>query len=526
MNNQESGRPISYSVGGNRNSGISNDVGYSDFQSPSTAHTEEKHPYLGDLDPALAEEAFQKDLESGKFSHLAFKEPTLEPPKAPEQTTVDDIVKTIEQPPREVPSEDIRPIEPEPSIRPIEPEAPIRPIEPEESIRPIEPAPEKDEPKIVFPDLQEDEIEQTIEANIPAEEPVLKLDVEEQPKEEPIPHVEPNIISAPVAEEEEEEPASVTEPNPNRPVYDGTVSILDRYAQELTAREYITDPAIGRKEEVKQVIMTLLTPEKSALLVGKAGTGKTSIVEGVAYRIQRHLVPDAIADYKIYKLNVTSLLGKTESNGQIESRVDLLVKELAARPKTILFLDETHVLVNKNGAENGIDFANMFKAGLDRGEIKMVGATTDEEYEQYILKDRAFLRRFQKIDVAEVDQKTCVEILMGTYPKIEKKTGVHFEYTDFVLERIMKFIVDMTDEYKRVYEISSRYPDICLTILSNAFTYALFDNEHVCRIKHIYKAVCNARNVYPDAKKKAIEKFKEDFADLIREENVDLTDTD
>ena len=318
-----------------------------------------------------------------------------------------------------------------------------------------------------------------------------------------------------------EEPVKEDISNPN-----GFVSILERYGQELTSREYITDPSIGRDEEIKQVIMTLLTPEKSALLVGKAGVGKTSIVEGVAYRIKNKMVPVALQGYKIYKLNVTSILGKTESNGQIENRVDLLIKELERSPKTIVFLDETHVLVNKDGAENGIDFANMFKAGLDRGEIKMIGATTDEEYEQYILKDRAFLRRFQKIDVAEADQPTCVKILMGTYPKIEKKTGVHFEYTDFVIERIMTFIVDMTDEYKRVYEISSRYPDICLTIVSNAFTYALFDNENVCRLKHIYKAICNARNVYEDAKKKSIEKFKIDFADLIAEENVDLTDTE
>lgn len=346
-------------------------------------------------------------------------------------------------------------------------------------------------------------------------EPLYTEVLEEPTPVQSIP-VNPPVVEEIVEEETTEEPG----------VYNGFVSILDRYAQELTTREYITDPSIGRDEEIKQVIMTLLTPEKSALLVGKAGVGKTSIVEGVAYRIQKRLVPNALLGYKIYKLNVTSLLGKTESNGQVESRVDLLVKELAARPKTILFLDETHVLVNKDGGEGGIDFANMFKAGLDRGEIKMIGATTDEEYEQYILKDRAFLRRFQKIDVAEADQPTCVKILMGTYPKIEKKTGVHFEYTDFVIERIMTFIVDMTDEYKRVYEISSRYPDICLTILSNAFTYALFDNENVCRIKHIYKAVCNARNVYEDAKRKSIEKFKVDFADLIKEENVDLTETE
>ena len=280
----------------------------------------------------------------------------------------------------------------------------------------------------------------------PEVEPTPEVE-EEQPKEklyrDDIPTDEPEETEAPTYENVEALNASDTQFG----IYDGQVSILDRYGQELTKREYITDPAIGRTEEIKQVIMTLLTPEKSALLVGKAGTGKTSIVEGIAYRIQRGDIPNALAGYKIYKLNVTSLLGKTESNGQIESRVDLLVKELAKRPKTILFLDETHVLVNKNGAEQGIDFANMFKAGLDRGEIKMIGATTDEEYEQYILKDRAFLRRFQKIDVVEADQETTVKILMGTYPKIEKKTGVHFEYTDFVIERIMRFIVDMTDEY-------------------------------------------------------------------------------
>lgn len=360
------------------------------------------------------------------------------------------------------------------------------------------------------------------EENTFKEEPTIP--VEDFKYEEPTPSPIPEPVFTP--EPSFEEPKEVPTVPEYKEVYNGKVSILERYGRELTAQDYVTDPSIGRDEEVKQVIMTLLTPEKSALLVGKAGTGKTAIVEGVAYRIKNHMVPNALAGYKIYKLNVTSLLGKTESEGQAESRVDLLVKELAVRPKTILFLDETHVLVNKEGGENGIDFANMFKAGLDRGEIKMIGATTDEEYEQYILKDRAFLRRFQKIDVAEVDQPTCVKILMGTYPKIEKKTGVKLDYTDFVKERIFKFIVDMTDEYKRVYEISSRYPDICLTILSNAFTYALFDNENICRIKHIYKAICNARNVYPDAKRKAIEKFKVDFADLIKEEKVNLEETE
>lgn len=300
------------------------------------------------------------------------------------------------------------------------------------------------------------------------------------------------------------------------------VSILERYGEDLIAKEYITNPAIGRDEEIKQVILTLLTPEKSALLVGKPGIGKTAIVEGLAYRIKNNMVPNALFGYELYKLNVTSLIGTTESEGQVENRVDLLIKELSNRPKTILFLDETHVLVNKQGNDSGIDFANMFKAGLDRGEIKMIGATTTEEYEAYILRDRAFVRRFQKIDVEEADKETVVKILMGTYPKLEKQLRIKFGYTDYIKEKIMRFIVEMTDEYKRIYEVASRYPDICLTILSNAFTYALYDNDTELRIKHIYKAICNAKNIYEDAKEKEIERFKIEFSDLINEENVNL----
>ena len=300
------------------------------------------------------------------------------------------------------------------------------------------------------------------------------------------------------------------------------ISMLERYGEDLTAKTYITDPAIGRDNEIKQIILTLLTPEKSALLVGKPGIGKTAIVEGLAYRIIKGYVPDALLSYQIIKVNITSLIGSTNINGATENRIDLLVRELASKDNVIVFIDETHLLVNKEG---GMDFANMLKAGLDRGTIKMIGATTTEEYEHYILRDRAFLRRFNKIEVLEADKDTTVQILMGTLPKLEKKIGVICEYTDFIKERIMRFIVEMTDEYKRVYEIASRYPDICLTIVSNAFTFALYDNNRQVTLKHFYKAICNAKNIYDDAKIKEIERFKIEFADIIREEGVDLNET-
>lgn len=307
--------------------------------------------------------------------------------------------------------------------------------------------------------------------------------------------------------------------------YNHKLSIIESYGENLTDREYITNPAIGRDNEINEMILALITPDKGALLTGKAGIGKTAIVEGLAYRIQNGNIPDALKNWKIIKINITSLLGSnTTEKGNTDSRIELLLQELKESKDTILFIDEAHLLVNKATSNNNIDFANMLKPFLDRGTIKMIGATTTEEYEAYILRDRAFLRRFIKIDIVEADQETVVKILMGTYPRYEKKLNVKLAYTDFQKEQIFKFLVDMTSEYKRVYEISARYPDITLTILANAFSYAVFENSPEVRIKHIYKAVCNAKNIYPDALVKEIAKFKETFKDMLNEEKVDLND--
>ena len=302
------------------------------------------------------------------------------------------------------------------------------------------------------------------------------------------------------------------------------ISIIKNYGEDLTKREYVTDPAIGREKEIGEMILALITPDKSALLVGKPGIGKTAIVEGLGYKIQTGNIPDALKGWSIIKINITSLLGSSTEGGNTDSRIELLLQELKRTEKTILFIDEVHLLVNKSTSNNNIDFANMLKPMLDRGTIKMIGATTTEEYEAYILRDRAFLRRFQKIEIAEATGEVVVKILMGTYPKFEKKLGVKLPYTDFQKEKIFAFLVEMTSEYKRVYEIASRYPDITLTILANAFSYAVYENSKEVRIKHIYKAICNAKNIYEDAKKKEIEKFKVEFKDLIEEENVDLSD--
>lgn len=301
-------------------------------------------------------------------------------------------------------------------------------------------------------------------------------------------------------------------------------SILENYGENLSTKVYITNPAIARDNEIEKTILTLLTPDKSAILVGKAGIGKTAIVEGIAYRIQNNNIPNAIKGYDIIKVNTSSLLGKyiTEDSTE-ELRINVLLKEVEKATNTILFIDEIHTLVIES-RNSGIDFVNAMKPALSRGDIKVVGATTLDEYNQYLIRDKAFLRRFEKIDVEEPDQETTVKILMGSYPRIEKKTGVKLAYSQFVIENIMKFIVNMTSEYKRVYELGSRYPDNALALLSKAFSYAKFDNSEFVTFKHIYKAIMNCQSVYSDVIKKEAEAFKTQFKEFLEKENVDLND--
>ena len=294
-------------------------------------------------------------------------------------------------------------------------------------------------------------------------------------------------------------------------------SILEKIGENLTEVKYIVNPAIARDKELKELVMVLLTPEKSAVLVGKPGIGKTAIVEGLAYRIQLNDVPKALMGYQLYRINTPSLLGDYDG----ENRVVSLVNELKTKEKIIIFIDEIHTLIGNN-AEGALDLANMFKEGLSRGTIKLIGATTDYEYERYILRDKAFVRRFEKIEIEEPTQEMCVQILMRTVPKIETQTGVKLPYSDFIKEKIMAFIVDMTSEYKRVYEISSRYPDIALTILRQAFSQALYENRTTVGMKNIYDAISSTKAVYPDVIKKELVKFKEIFAKELLEEGVNI----
>ena len=300
-----------------------------------------------------------------------------------------------------------------------------------------------------------------------------------------------------------------------------SISILDLYGEELTKKTYITNPAIARDSEIKKMMIVLLTPEKSALLVGHAGIGKTAIVEGLAYLIQRNEVPNALRGYKIFKINSTSLLGKMEVDGREEMIVSLLVDELKSMEKTILFIDEVHTLIG--GSQDGpMDLANILKPALDRGDVKDIGVTTTQEYNTYVIKDRAFLRRFDKIEVVEPDIDTTVKILCGSLPKIEKQTGVKFKYNDYITEKLIRAIVEATSEFKRVYGLAAMYPDVSLSVLTQAFSNALYLNKKEVDILDVYNAIKNSKRIYPDSIVKELSEFRVKYSDIAQLDRIVL----
>ena len=299
--------------------------------------------------------------------------------------------------------------------------------------------------------------------------------------------------------------------------------IITNYCENLTTKEYVTNPAIAREDEIKKTILVLLTPDKSALLIGKPGIGKTAIVEGIAYKIQRGDVPNALRGFNILKIDTSSMLGTMVVNGKQESVTNLIVSELKRAPKTILFIDEVHTLIG-GAADGPMDLANILKPALDRGDIKAIGATTTIEYETYIVRDRAFLRRFDRIDVLEPDREATIQILLGTIPKIEYKTGIKMIQNGFIRRLLMESIVDATSEYKRVYGLSAMYPDVSLSVLSGSFSNALFENKEEVGILDVYIAIRDSKRIYPDSRVKECAAFREKFLRICEEKNIVLPD--
>ena len=237
--------------------------------------------------------------------------------------------------------------------------------------------------------------------------------------------------------------------------------VLDNFGRDLTtlAEENKLDPIVGREQEIERVAQVLSRRKKNnPVLIGEPGVGKTAIAEGLALRIVQRKVSRVLYDKRIVTLDLAALVAGTKYRGQFEERMKAVMNELEKNQDVILFIDELHTLVGAGGASGSLDASNMFKPALARGEIQCVGATTLDEYRQFIEKDGALDRRFQKILVDPATPEEAVEILTQIQSKYEEHHNV--EYAEGSIELIVK----LSERY-----ITDRHlPDKAIDVLDEA----------------------------------------------------------
>ncbi|WP_299126891.1 ATP-dependent Clp protease ATP-binding subunit [uncultured Winogradskyella sp.] len=215
--------------------------------------------------------------------------------------------------------------------------------------------------------------------------------------------------------------------------------VLDNFGRDLTilAEEGKLDPVVGREKEIQRVSQILSRRKKNnPLLIGEPGVGKSAIAEGLALRIVKRKVSRTLFNKRVVTLDLASLVAGTKYRGQFEERMKAVMNELEKNDDIILFIDEIHTIVGAGGATGSLDASNMFKPALARGEIQCIGATTLDEYRQYIEKDGALERRFQKVIVEPTSVEETIEILNNIKSKYEEHHNV--DYTDEAIEACVK----------------------------------------------------------------------------------------
>ena len=245
---------------------------------------------------------------------------------------------------------------------------------------------------------------------------------------------------------------------------------LHRYGVNLIrlAEEGAIEPVIGRDEEIRRILQIISRKTKNnPILVGEPGTGKTAIVEGLAHRIIRGDIPQELRGLKLFSLNISSLIAGAQMQGEFEQRLKMVVQEVESDPNILLFIDEIHLIIGAGKSSGAMDAANILKPELARGVLKIIGATTLDEYREYIEQDKAFERRFQKVYVEEPDVESAIAIMRGIKSRFENHHQIK------ILDEAIVASVNLSHRY-----IGERFlPDKAIDLLDEAASSMRIDRS-------------------------------------------------
>lgn len=265
---------------------------------------------------------------------------------------------------------------------------------------------------------------------------------------------------------------------------------LSKYSVDMTqlARDGKIDPLIGREKECERVAQILARKKGNCcVVVGDTGTGKSAVVEGLALKIANDDVPKSLVGKTIYALDLAAMVAGTKFRGEFEERLENTIKEVVANENVILFIDELHTIVGAGSSEGSMDSANILKPYISRGQLKIIGATTYDEYKSKIEKDKALCRRFKKIDLAEPSKDETFQILQGLRPKYEEFHGIKFG------DDVLQHAVDLSAKYI----VGKFFPDKAIDVIDEvgAKYHSGIKDGKEATVEDVEEVICSMANI-------------------------------
>lgn len=280
---------------------------------------------------------------------------------------------------------------------------------------------------------------------------------------------------------------------------------LDKYGEDLTSMPYLKDPSVGRKQELERIMKILLYPErdKSVIITGVAGCGKTALVKGLAYRIQKGDVPAPLKDLKIISIDTATMVAGTKYVGTLEEKMKKILDEASNDKNIIIFIDEIHQAVSGGRAEgNDNTVAEILKPYLDYGKVRVIGATTEEEYTEHVESNTAFKTRFKKVAIKEPDYNTTYQVLddlIEAYNKISySKLIVNPEERHMIID----WLINSTKPTFRDYKDRASNPRLVLDVLKEAYAIAAFNESKEVTVDHLIEALKNEDRLYESSRER------------------------